>query len=160
MIATPPAAPQAAPPVGPAEDKKRILLVEDEANMMELLKYRLEENHYAVATASDGYAALAQVRAFKPQLIILDLMLPKIDGYTICRLLKFNDELRSIPVIILSARANDEDVRRGMAMGADAYMTKPYEPPALLAKIQELMSRDPNAVPEASSTEAAPAPAQ
>jgi len=133
-------------PVAPAPPpKKKILLVEDEANMMELLKYRLEENSYAVATAADGYAALNQVRAVKPDLIILDLMLPKIDGYTICRLLKFNDDLRRIPVIILSARSTEEDIRRGLSLGADAFMTKPYESAVLLAKITELLARDPDA---------------
>jgi len=121
--------------------KRRVLLVEDEANMLELLKYRLEENSYNVATASDGFAALTQVRNFKPELVILDLMIPKIDGFTICRMLKYNDEYRAIPVIILSARSTDEDIRRGMSMGADAYVTKPYEPEVLLAKITELLTK-------------------
>ena len=123
-------------------EKKRILLVEDEPHMIEMLKFRLVENNYEVATASDGYTALNEVRNFKPNLVILDLMLPKIDGYTICRLLKFNEEYRAIPVMILSARSTDEDVRRGMGMGADAYMTKPYDPPVLLDKIKELLAKD------------------
>jgi DNA-binding response OmpR family regulator len=131
----------------PPPEKKRVLLVEDEPHMVELLKFRLVENHYEVATAGDGYAALNQVRSFKPNLVILDLMLPKIDGYTICRLLKSNEEYRLIPVMILSARSTDEDVRRGLAMGADAYMTKPYDPPALLGKIKELLARDLSAPP-------------
>lgn len=132
-----------------ATSAKRILLVEDEPNMMELLKYRLEEKGYTIITASDGYAALNQVRTAKPDLVILDLMLPKIDGYTICRLLKFNDELRTIPVIILSARATEEDIRRGLSLGADAYVTKPYEPEELLKKIAELLNRDPAENPSA-----------
>jgi DNA-binding response OmpR family regulator len=137
----------------PAE-KKRILLVEDEPHMMEMLKFRLVENHYEVATAADGYTALNQVKSFKPNLVILDLMLPKIDGYTICRLLKFSEEYRMIPVMILSARSTDEDVRRGMAMGADAYMTKPYDPPALLDKIKELLAKDMAAPPPGEETPA------
>jgi DNA-binding response OmpR family regulator len=148
---------QPSPPATEPPLKKLILLVEDEANMLELLKYRLEENNYAVTTASDGYAALSQMRAQKPDLIILDLMLPKIDGYTICRLMKYNDELRRIPLIILSARSADEDIRRGLAVGADAYMTKPYEPPVLLAKISELLNRDPNAALPGDSDNPAPA---
>jgi DNA-binding response OmpR family regulator len=127
-------------PVAPTP-RRRVLLVEDEAHMMELLKYRLEENEFDVATASDGFAALSRVRDFKPELIILDLMIPKIDGFTICRMLKYNDEFRQIPVIILSARSTDEDIRRGMSMGADAYVTKPYEPAVLLAKVNELLTK-------------------
>jgi DNA-binding response OmpR family regulator len=132
---------------GAPAEKKRILLVEDEPHMMEMLKFRLVENQYEVATAADGYTALTQVRSFKPNLVILDLMLPKIDGYTICRLLKFSEEYRMIPVMILSARSTDEDVRRGMGMGADAYMTKPYDPPVLLEKIKELLAKDMSAPP-------------
>jgi DNA-binding response OmpR family regulator len=143
-----------ATPTAPAA-KKRILLVEDEPHMMEMLKFRLIENHYEVVTATDGYAALNQVRSSKPNLVILDLMLPKIDGYTICRLLKFNEEYRSIPVMILSARSTDEDIRRGMSMGADAYMTKPYDPPVLLDKIKELLAKDMNAPPPESQEQAA-----
>jgi DNA-binding response OmpR family regulator len=149
-------------PVGEAQStapavKKRILLVEDEPHMMEMLKFRLVESQYEVATAADGYAALAQVRVFKPDLIILDLMLPKIDGYTICRLLKCNEDYRTIPVMILSARSNEEDIRRGIAMGADAFMKKPYDPPTLLEKIKELLARDRNALPPEN---AEPAPEQ
>lgn len=138
-------------PPAPDPNKKRILIVEDEQNLMELLKYRLEENNYAVAAAADGHKALLLVRSFKPHLIILDLMLPKMDGYTICRLLKFNDEFKEIPLMILSARSTDEDIRRGLSMGADAYVTKPYEPAELLAKIHELLTRDLNAKPEEES---------
>lgn len=147
------------PPAANGAVKKRILLVEDEAHMMEMLKFRLVQSQYEVATASDGYSALSQVRTFKPELIILDLMIPKIDGYTICRLLKFNEEFRRIPVMILSARSTEEDIRRGMQMGADAYVTKPYDPAALLEKIKELLARDPNAPPpgtEPTTPEAAP----
>ena len=123
--------------------KKRILIVEDEVNMQELLKYRLEENNYEVAVAGEGFVAMTKVRSFRPDLIILDLMLPKMDGYTICRLLKYSDEHKSIPVMVLSARSSEDDIKRGMSMGADAYMTKPYEPAALLAKIKELLASPP-----------------
>jgi DNA-binding response OmpR family regulator len=152
--------PQPAAEAQPAADaaKKRILLVEDEPHMMEMLKFRLVENQYEVATAADGYTALTQVRSFKPDLVILDLMLPKIDGYTICRLLKCNEEYRTIPVMILSARSNEEDIRRGLAMGADVFMKKPYDPPTLLEKIKELLARDRNAV-EPEHAEPAPEPA-
>jgi two-component system, OmpR family, phosphate regulon response regulator PhoB len=145
-MATPEVEPVAEAQPAASASKKRILIVEDEAHMMEMLKFRLVENQYEVATAADGYAALIQVRNFKPDLIILDLMLPKMDGYTICRLLKCNDEYRTIPVMILSARSNEEDIRRGLAMGADVFMKKPYDPPVLLEKIRELLARDRNAL--------------
>ncbi|MEO0107781.1 MAG: response regulator [candidate division WOR-3 bacterium] len=129
------------------QTRKRILLVEDEINMQELVKYRLRENNYDVAIAADGYSALSMVRSYKPDLVILDLMLPKIDGYTICRLLKFNEGSKSIPVLILSARSSQDDIQRGLDMGADAYMTKPYEPADLLAKIKELLEKKPEEPP-------------
>jgi len=137
------------------QTKKRILIVEDEVNMQELLKFRLQENGYEVAVAGEGFVALTKVRTFRPHLIILDLMLPKMDGYTICRLLKFNDGYKGIPVLILSARSSEDDISRGMAMGADGYMTKPYEPAELLAKIKELLNPAP---PSDSAGPAAPNP--
>jgi DNA-binding response OmpR family regulator len=121
--------------------KKRILLIEDELNVMELVKYRLEENSYEVETAEDGYSALAKVRTFNPDLIILDLMLPKIDGFTVCRLLKFNDQFKHIPIIMFTARTNPDDEKRGIECGADAYVPKPFEPKILLDRIQGLIKK-------------------
>jgi len=121
--------------------KKKILLIEDEINVMELVKYRLEENNYVVDTAEDGYSALAKVRTFQPDLIILDLMLPKIDGFTVCRLLKFNDQFKHIPIIMFTARSNPDDEKRGIECGADAYVPKPFEPKILLDRIQGLMQK-------------------
>lgn len=121
--------------------KKKILLIEDEINLAELVKYRLEENNYIVETAEDGYSALAKVRTFQPDLIILDLMLPKIDGYTICRLIKCNDQFRHIPIIMFTARTNPDDEKRGLECGADAYVSKPFEPKILLDRIQGLLQK-------------------
>jgi DNA-binding response OmpR family regulator len=122
--------------------KKKILLIEDEPNVSELVKYRLEESDYEVDIAEDGYSALNKVRTFNPDLIILDLMLPKIDGYTVCRLLKFNDQFRHIPVIMFTARTNPDDERRGMECGADAYVPKPFEPKILLDRIKGLIKTE------------------
>uniref|UniRef100_A0A7C6EAS2 Response regulator n=1 Tax=candidate division WOR-3 bacterium TaxID=2052148 RepID=A0A7C6EAS2_UNCW3 len=121
--------------------KKKILLIEDELNVLELVKHRLEENNYIVETAEDGYSALTKVRIFQPDLIILDLMLPKIDGYTVCRLLKCNDQFKHIPIIMFTARTNPDDERRGMECGADAYVPKPFEPKILLDRIQGLLQK-------------------
>ncbi|MEO0093430.1 MAG: response regulator [candidate division WOR-3 bacterium] len=121
--------------------KKKILLIEDEINVSELVKHRLEENNYLVETAEDGYSALAKVRTFQPDLIILDLMLPKIDGYTVCRLLKMNEQFKHIPIIMFTARTNPDDERRGLECGADAYVPKPFEPKILLDRIQGLLQK-------------------
>ncbi len=121
-------------------EPKKVLIVEDEANLRELVKARLEQHGYLVETVADGYNAIFQTRRFKPDLIILDLMIPKMDGYTVCRMLKSSADLASIPVIMFTARTSSEDMRRGMDMGADAYITKPFNPEALLQKINELLS--------------------
>ncbi len=119
--------------------KKRILIVEDEAALVDMLKLRLEASGYATLTAYDGIEALAKAKKEKPDLIILDLMLPKIDGYKVCRMLKFDEKYKNIPIIIFTARAQESDKKIGKDVGADAYITKPFEPQTLLTKIKELL---------------------
>lgn len=125
---------------------KRILVVEDEPNMREIVVARLENHGYEVATAADGYQALARTREFAPDLIILDLMIPKLDGYSVCRLLRFGPS-SDVPIIMLTARSAQEDIRRGLDTGANAYMLKPFDPAALLAKIDELLTSKPATSP-------------
>jgi DNA-binding response OmpR family regulator len=120
-------------------NKKRVLVVDDEADLVEMLTLRLEANDYEVITASDGQEGLEKARKEKPDLIILDLMLPKMDGYKVCRMLKFDEKFKQIPVILFTARAQESDVRLGEEVGANAYLTKPFEPAILLAKIKELI---------------------
>jgi len=120
-------------------DTARILLVEDEANLRELVKARLEQNGYQVVTAVDGYEALTKARDESPDLMILDLMIPKMDGYTVCRMLRFSRS-EPLPIIMFTARSSPDDVRRGLDTGADAYVVKPFEPATLLGKIDELLS--------------------
>ncbi|MEO0074377.1 MAG: response regulator, partial [candidate division WOR-3 bacterium] len=119
--------------------KGRILLVEDETNLRELVKARLEQNGYEVLTAADGYEALARVRDDHPDLLILDLMIPKMDGYTVCRMLRFSRS-EPLPIIMFTARSSPDDIRRGLDAGADAYVVKPFEPSALLGKVEELIA--------------------
>lgn len=119
--------------------KKRILVVDDEPQLTEMVRMRLEANGYDVLCASDGQEALNKARKEKPDLIILDLMLSKIDGYKVCRMLKFDEKYKNIPVILFTARAQEADVKLGVEVGAEAYITKPFDPPALLAKIKELL---------------------
>ncbi|MBU1112369.1 MAG: response regulator [Candidatus Omnitrophica bacterium] len=118
--------------------KKRILVVDDEQALAELVKMRLETNGYEVLSAFDGQEALDKARKEKPDLIILDLMLPKIDGYKVCRMLKFDEKYKKIPIILFTARAQESDKKMGQDVGADSYIVKPFEPKALLAKIKEL----------------------
>jgi len=120
-------------------DKKSILLVEDEKDLQAAVKFRLEANGYAVLTASDGQEALDKARTQNPDLIILDLMLPKIDGYKVCRMLKFDEKYKHIPIVMFTARAEEEDKRLGREVSADAYITKPFEPEILLDKVKELL---------------------
>ena len=118
---------------------KRILLVDDETQLVEMVKIRLEASDYEVLCAYDGQEALDKARKEKPDLIILDLMLPKIDGYKVCRMLKFDEKYKNIPIILFSARAQETDVKLGKEVGADAYISKPFDPPSLLGKIKELL---------------------
>ena len=120
-------------------DKKRILIVDDEEDLRKMLKFRLESVGYDVTEAGDGNDGLDKARSTKPDLMILDLMLPKIDGYKVCRMLKFDEKHKHIPIIMFTARAQKKDEDMGKEMGADAYITKPFEPEVLLAKIKELL---------------------
>jgi DNA-binding response OmpR family regulator len=120
-------------------EKLLILLVDDELDILAMLKMRLEANDFEVITAIDGLEALEKARNNKVALIILDLMLPKMDGYKVCRMLKFDERYRNIPVIILTARSQKIDKEMAEGVNADAYITKPFEPQELITKIQELL---------------------
>jgi DNA-binding response OmpR family regulator len=122
-------------------DLRKILVVDDEIDLVEMLTMRLESNNYQVISASDGQEGLDKARTEKPDLIILDLMLPKIDGYKVCRMLKFDEKYRQIPVILFTARAQESDIKLGEEVGADAYVTKPFEPDILLGKVAELLKK-------------------
>lgn len=122
-------------------DKKKILVIDDESGLLELLSIRLEVNNYQVITAADGREGLDKARTELPDLIILDLMLPKLDGYQVCRALKFDEKYKQIPIIIFTARAQESDVKAGKEAGADAYITKPFEPDILLAKVSQLLEK-------------------
>ena len=122
-------------------EKKKILVVDDERDLVEIMTFRLKSAGYDVLSAYDGQEALEKARRDKPDLIILDLMLPKIDGYKVCGMLKFDARFKKIHIILFTARAQEVDKKTGEDMGADAYITKPFEPAAFLAKIEELLKR-------------------
>lgn len=118
---------------------KRILVVDDEVQLVEMVKMRLEASGYDILCAYDGQDGLDKAKKDKPDLIILDLMLPKMDGYKVCGLLKNDSRYSKIPVIMFTAKAQDEDEALGRELGAEAYVTKPFEPKLLLDKIKELL---------------------
>jgi DNA-binding response OmpR family regulator len=125
-------------------NKKKILLVEDEKVLIETVTLRLETNGYEVISAYDGFEGLEKAKKEKPDLIILDLMLPKMDGYKVCGLLKADTRYNKIPIIMFTARAQESDKKMGQDMGADAYITKPFEPQLLLEKIRQLLKEQEN----------------
>lgn len=120
-------------------DKKKILVVEDEEDMVYAVGLELESNGYKVITAYDGRQGLEKARRERPDLIILDILLPGLDGYKVCRMLKFDEKYKNIPIVMLTARAQDSDKKTGKEVGADAYITKPFEPKVLVTKIKELL---------------------
>ena len=134
-----------------SDAKKRILVVEDDENLRELVKGRLEGEGFEVVTAADGFQALNRARETEPALVILDLMIPRMDGYTVCRLFK-SSGLAHIPVIMFTARSSPDDIQRGLDTGADAYVCKPFESSVLLSKVTELL--------KAGTPSAEPGPAQ
>ena len=120
-------------------EKKKILVVEDEPDVRKALKIRLENNNWDVLLASDGDEALKEIRKSHVDLIILDIMLPKMNGYKICRLIKFDAKYKHIPVIMLTVRAEKEDKISGMEAGAEEYITKPYSSELLIGKIKKYL---------------------
>lgn len=119
--------------------KKKILVVDDEQELLRAVRIRLEAAGYEVLTALDGQEGLEKARREKPALIILDLMLPKMDGYRVCAFLKKDTRYAGIPIVMFTARAQQDDIDLGMEMGADAYITKPFDHQALIVKVKELL---------------------
>jgi two-component system phosphate regulon response regulator PhoB len=118
-----------------------ILLVEDEQDLQELLRYTLVREKYQVQATSSGEEALKMARASPPNLIILDLMLPGMDGLEVCKALKSREHTARLPVIMLTAKGEESDILRGLELGADDYVTKPFSPRLLLARINALLRR-------------------
>jgi DNA-binding response OmpR family regulator len=118
--------------------KTRILLVEDDSTLRETIAYNLERQDYKVVQAADGLAALAKARKKTPDLIILDVMLPGMDGFEVCRVLR---KEMNVPIIMLTARADEVDKVVGLEMGADDYMTKPFSMRELVARVKAMLRR-------------------
>jgi len=119
--------------------EKKILVVDDELDVQSILSFRLEINGYSVIVASDGEEGLEKIKKENPDLVLLDLMLPKMNGFEICRMVKFDDRLKGLPIIILSALDKEEDRKKALDSGADAYFLKPFDLEGLLTKIKLLL---------------------
>lgn len=117
----------------------KILLVEDEKNIILGVKTCLEVANYDVLVVEDGEKAIETAVNEKPDLILLDLMLPKLDGYAVCRELKSREETKNIPIVVLTAKVEEESRKRAMEVGADSYMTKPFRPEELWQEIKKFI---------------------
>lgn len=120
---------------------ERILVVEDEEAILEVVSQAMKRHGFEVSTANNGDSALEMAYSLHPDIIILDIMLPKMDGWEVCRRLKSEDETRNIPIIMLTARREDRDVVEGLNIGADDYMKKPFSLVELIARVKALLRR-------------------
>jgi len=120
---------------------ENILIVDDEEDVLELVRYNLDRNGYRVETAATGEQALTKARTKMPDLMILDLMLPGIDGLEVCRKLKSETRTQNIPIIMLTAKGEEADIVTGLELGADDYITKPFSPKVLVARVRRILHR-------------------
>ncbi|MDI6710143.1 MAG: response regulator transcription factor [Thermoanaerobacterales bacterium] len=118
-----------------------ILVIDDEPHILELVRFNLEKEGFETALAADGLQGLEMARGLKPDLVILDLMLPEMDGYQVCRELRSDPQLTGVPVIMLTARDQELDKVLGFELGADDYVTKPFSPRELLARVKAQLRR-------------------
>jgi len=121
--------------------KKRILVIEDDRDIVELVRYNLEKDGFLVLTASDGSTGMAQVKKTPPDLLVLDLMLPKVSGIEICKEIRRDPSLNRLPILMLTARGEEADRVVGLELGADDYVTKPFSPRELVARVKALLRR-------------------
>ena len=120
---------------------KKIMVVDDEVDLVETLRFPLEMEGFEVLVSYNGEDALNKARKESPDLILLDLMLPKLDGYKVCRLLKFDEKYKHIPILMLTAKIQEKDKTLGIETGANEYITKPFEMDSLLEKVKRYLSK-------------------
>jgi DNA-binding response OmpR family regulator len=118
---------------------KRILIVDDEPNIVISLEFLMQRKGHEVRVVSDGQAALAAVAEFAPHVILLDVMIPRLSGYEVCQRIRENPAWESVKIIMLTAKGRDVDVTKGLAVGADAYVTKPFSTRELVEKVQTML---------------------
>ena len=131
--------------------KETILVVDDEEDILELLEYNLKKDGYTVSCVGTGEDALASVQSLAPDLIVLDLMLPEMDGLEVCRTLKRDPGTALIPILMLTAKGEEADIVAGLELGADDYVTKPFSPRVVLARVRAVLRRKAKVVPDGGS---------
>ncbi|QDZ28012.1 response regulator transcription factor [Noviherbaspirillum sp. UKPF54] len=119
---------------------RKILIVDDEPNIVISLEFLMQQRGYEVALAHDGEQALQRMETFRPDLVLLDVVMPAMDGYEVCRKIRERSDWNPVRILMLSAKARDVDVSKGLALGADAYMTKPFSTRQLMATVGELLA--------------------
>jgi len=120
---------------------KEILIVEDEPSVVIPIQFLMEQQGYKVMIAERGEDALDLIYQYKPELVLLDIMLPGIVGYEVCEIVRLNPKYRKIKIIFLTAKGREEEIAKGLALGADAYITKPFSNAALVAKVKEILEK-------------------
>ena len=120
---------------------KEILIVDDEPGIVVPVQFLMAQQGYRVITAERGEDALDLIYQYKPDLVLLDIMLPGIDGYEVCEIVRLNPKYRKIKIIFLTAKGREEEIAKGLALGADVYITKPFSNAALVAKVKELLEK-------------------
>ena len=118
---------------------KKVLIADDEANIVISLEFLMKREGHAVSIARDGPTALAAIRSTKPDLVLLDVMMPGLSGFEVCQAVRGDESLAGVKILMLSAKGRDTDIAKGRAMGADAYMTKPFSTRELAEKVRELL---------------------
>jgi two-component system alkaline phosphatase synthesis response regulator PhoP len=134
-------------PAGGIMAKEHILVVEDEEDILELLRYNLTKEGFRVTGVTSGEEALRSAKTLLPDLVLLDLMLPGVDGLEICRLLKQDNRTQHLPVVMVTAKGEEADIVAGLELGADDYVTKPFSPRVLLARVRSVLRRRTRTVP-------------
>jgi DNA-binding response OmpR family regulator len=118
---------------------KRVLVADDEPNIVISLEFLMKREGHAVSVARDGPSALEAIRTGKPDLVLLDVMMPGLSGFEVCQAVRADEALAGVKILMLSAKGRDTDIAKGQAMGADAYMTKPFSTKELAEKVRELL---------------------
>lgn len=121
-------------------EKKKILVVDDQVDLVKTIQFALELEGYEVLVSYNGEDALNQAQRENPDLILLDIMLPKLDGYKVCRLLKFDEQFKHIPILMVTAKTQEKDKILGVETGADEYITKPFDIDDLIGKIKKYLN--------------------
>jgi DNA-binding response OmpR family regulator len=125
------------------ERKPKVLIADDEANIVTALDYLLRHNGYEVAVAGNGEEALAQIEAFLPDVVLMDIMMPLKSGYEVCQRVRERPEWRHIKIVMVSAKGREAEVNKGLSLGADLYVTKPFSSHELIDAINRLIGREP-----------------